>query len=70
MLYEVITLAAHTGKAAEQIARDTERDYHMSGAEAQEYGLIDRVVQRREVRSPGAGGAGSGGSKSDGGKHA
>jgi len=63
-------LAAHTGKAAEQIARDTERDYHMSGAEAQEYGLIDRVVQRREVRSPGAGGAGSGGSKSDGGKHA
>jgi ATP-dependent Clp protease protease subunit len=62
-------LAAHTGKAAEQIALDTERDYHMSGAEARDYGLIDRVVERREARGPG-GGAGNGGSRSGGGKHA
>jgi len=62
-------LAAHTGRAVEQIAKDTERDYHMSGEEARDYGLIDRVVERREVRSSG-GGAGNGGSRSDGGKHA
>jgi len=58
-------LAAHTGRAVEQIAKDTERDYHMSGEEARDYGLIDRVVERREVRSSG-GGAGNGGSRSDG----
>jgi ATP-dependent Clp protease protease subunit len=40
-------LAGHTGKDVEEIARDTERDYHMTGEEAQAYGLIDRVVERR-----------------------
>jgi len=54
-------LASHTGKPPEQIARDTERDYHMSGEEAVAYGLIDRVVQKRELESsanPAKGGAG------------
>ncbi|MGH0033237.1 MAG: ATP-dependent Clp endopeptidase proteolytic subunit ClpP [Myxococcota bacterium] len=37
-------LAHHTGKPVEQIAKDTERDYHLSGVQAQEYGLVDRVV--------------------------
>jgi ATP-dependent Clp protease protease subunit len=41
-------LAGLTGKAEEQIARDTERDYHLTGEEAREYGLIDRVVAQRE----------------------
>jgi len=64
-------LAAHTGKSKEEIARDTERDYHMSGDEAKTYGLIDRVVQRRAVENAGGantadaasgkGGNGSGG---------
>ena len=51
-------LAAHTGKTAEEIARDTERDYHMSGEEAQAYGLIDKVVRQHDVsrKSDGAGG--------------
>jgi ATP-dependent Clp protease protease subunit len=40
-------LAAHTGKPVEQIAHDTERDYHMDGPQALEYGLIDRVVEHR-----------------------
>lgn len=44
-------LAAHTGKPLEQIARDTDRDYHLTGQEAKEYGLIDRVVTRREAPS-------------------
>lgn len=37
-------MAFHTGKTAEQIAKDTDRDYFMSAEEAQEYGLIDRVI--------------------------
>ena len=40
-------LSEHTGRAQEDIARDTERDYFMSSAEAREYGLIDAVVTRR-----------------------
>jgi ATP-dependent Clp protease protease subunit len=39
-------LAQHTGKSVAEIARDTERDYHLSGVEAQAYGLIDRVVSQ------------------------
>ncbi len=42
-------LAAHTGKTIPEIARDTERDYHLSGAEALTYGLVDRVVEHREI---------------------
>ena len=45
-------LAAHTGRPIEEIAQDTERDYHMNGEEALDYGLIDRVVLHREG-SPG-----------------
>ncbi len=42
-------LAHHSGKPLDVIARDTERDYYMSGAEAQAYGLVDRVMARREL---------------------
>jgi len=42
-------LATHAGKPVEQIARDTERDYYMSGEEACSYGLIDRVVRQHEL---------------------
>ncbi len=45
-------LATLTGKAEELIARDTERDYHLTGEEAREYGLIDRVVTERESSAP------------------
>ena len=40
-------LAENTGKPLEIIERDTDRDNFMSAAEAMEYGLIDRVVERR-----------------------
>ncbi len=63
-------LAAHTGKPVEQIARDTERDYYMSGADARAYGLIDRVVSHRgdSGGDPGANGGGSDGpGRADGG---
>ena len=42
-------LAEHTGKPVVEIARDTERDYHMTGEEAVAYGVLDRVVRRREL---------------------
>ncbi len=56
-------LAEHTGKPIEEIARDTERDYHMTGQEAEAYGLIDQVVQKHEIpsRGNGSGGGGKGG---------
>ncbi len=40
-------LAAHTGKTVKRIAKDTDRDYFMSAKEAQEYGLIDRIIPPR-----------------------
>ncbi|MGA7296813.1 MAG: ATP-dependent Clp endopeptidase proteolytic subunit ClpP [Rhodanobacteraceae bacterium] len=40
-------LAHHTGKPVEDIARDTERDRFLSAADAQSYGLIDKVLDQR-----------------------
>ena len=39
-------LSQHTGQPLERVAADTERDFFMSANEAQEYGLIDRVITR------------------------
>ena len=41
-------LMKHTGKTLEQIQRDTDRDYFMSGEEAKGYGLIDHVILNRD----------------------
>ncbi|MDY6321496.1 MAG: ATP-dependent Clp endopeptidase proteolytic subunit ClpP [Succinivibrio sp.] len=40
-------LAKHTGKPLEEIARDTERDNFMTAAEAQAYGIVDKVIASR-----------------------
>ncbi len=40
-------LAENTGRPLEDIIRDTERDNFMSATEAQEYGLIDKVITKR-----------------------
>ncbi len=40
-------LAERTGQPLDKIARDTERDFFMSAAEAKEYGIIDKVVEPR-----------------------
>ncbi len=42
-------LADHTGKSADAIARDTDRDFFMSAADAKTYGLVDEVVKSRKV---------------------
>lgn len=41
-------LAENTGKPIEQIAQDTERDNFMTAQEALEYGLIDKVLDKRD----------------------
>ena len=42
-------LSQHTGQPLEKIEMDTERDFFMSAAEAEEYGLIDRVIAQTPV---------------------
>lgn len=37
-------LSRHTGKPAEQIEKDSDRDYYMSAQEAKDYGIVDHVV--------------------------
>jgi ATP-dependent Clp protease protease subunit len=41
-------MAQHTGQPIDQINRDTERDFYMSGEQAKKYGLIDDVIIKRE----------------------
>ena len=41
-------MAEHTGQSLKKIAGDTERDNFLNSAEAKKYGLIDRVIKRRE----------------------
>lgn len=40
-------LARHTSQTIKKIQQDTDRDNFMSGLEAKEYGLIDKVVEYR-----------------------
>jgi ATP-dependent Clp protease protease subunit len=45
-------LSKHTGKSAEQIEKDSDRDYYMSAHEAKAYGILDHVVEStREAQS-------------------
>jgi ATP-dependent Clp protease protease subunit len=39
----------HTGQPLEKIEADTERDFFMSGEEATQYGLVDKVISYREL---------------------
>ena len=41
-------LSNHTGRDLDIVQNDTERDNFMSGDEAAEYGIIDRVISQRE----------------------
>ena len=40
-------LAENTGRSIEEIARDTERDNFMTAKQALEYGLIDKILDKR-----------------------
>ncbi len=40
-------LAENTGKSVEEITLATERDHYMSAAEAADFGLIDKIIDKR-----------------------
>src|SRR5438093_11140335 len=40
-------VAQHSGQPLEKVATDMERDYFMTAEEANEYGIIDRVIAHR-----------------------
>lgn len=40
-------LAENTGRSVEEIARDTDRDNYLTAQEACEYGLVDKVIDKR-----------------------
>jgi ATP-dependent Clp protease protease subunit len=42
-------LARHTGQEIDKVHRDTDRDFVMSAEEAREYGIIDEVIEAREL---------------------
>ena len=40
--------AENTGKPVDVIQKDLERDYFMSATEAQDYGIIDRIIKSKK----------------------
>ena len=44
-----VLMALHTGKPVEQIARDTERDNFLTAEQARDYGIVDKVLQKRHL---------------------
>jgi len=42
-------LATHSGQDSKKVRKDTERDHYMTGEEALKYGLIDKLITKREV---------------------
>ncbi|MFE3598156.1 ATP-dependent Clp protease proteolytic subunit [Streptomyces sp. NPDC059142] len=47
------TLARHTGRSAERVAGDLERDTVLDAPGARSYGLIDHIVQNRKTSAGG-----------------
>jgi ATP-dependent Clp protease protease subunit len=45
-LYNII--ASHSGKGFEEVEKDSDRDYWMTGQEALEYGMIDELLTRNK----------------------
>ena len=43
-------LSKHTGQDSEKIAQDVEKDYFMTAEEAVDYGIIDEVITRNELK--------------------
>lgn len=42
-------LATHTGHTVEKVSHDVDRDYIMSATEAIQYGMIDSIIEHREL---------------------
>ena len=41
-------LSTHSGQDTKKVRKDTERDHYMTGEEALKYGLIDKLITKRE----------------------
>jgi ATP-dependent Clp protease, protease subunit len=41
-------LSHHTGQPIEKIDKDTDRDYILQAPQAQEYGIVDQVISKRD----------------------
>ena len=41
-------IATHSGQDPKKVRKDTERDHYMTGEEALKYGLIDKLITKRE----------------------
>jgi ATP-dependent Clp protease protease subunit len=48
----VAILVAATGQTEERIVRDMDRDFIVRGEQAVAYGLVDHVIERRELAEP------------------
>jgi ATP-dependent Clp protease protease subunit len=61
----VEALARHSGQPAERIERDIDRDFILRGQDAVDYGLVDHVIQGRQLApvALSANGSGSGASR-------
>ena len=46
-------LASHTGQSIEKIRNDTDRDFWMTAKEAKEYGVVDQVLEARDLKAVG-----------------
>ena len=44
-------ISKHSGQPYDKIARDTDRDYYLTADQAQEYGLIDKVLSSSEEKT-------------------
>lgn len=42
-------LAKETGRKISQVEKDTERDFFMTSSEAKNYGIIDKILEEREL---------------------
>jgi ATP-dependent Clp protease protease subunit len=53
-------LARHSGQTVDRIERDIDRDFILRGNDAVEYGLVDHVIDRRQLAAVAASSNGSG----------
>jgi ATP-dependent Clp protease protease subunit len=44
-------LVKHTKQTIEKIHEDTDRDFFMDGKQAKEYGIIDKVISKRDLKA-------------------
>ncbi len=49
-------LSYHTGRPVDQVCRDTDRDTYLSTNEAIQYGLIDKLIEKRSLAADQKGG--------------